>query len=351
MITSLRLQNFRSYRDSTFDFVPEVNIIVGPNASGKTNILEAVLVLAHGQSYRGRDVELIKNQAPWSRIDSFVNGLPRGVKLERQTASAIKSFVIDDKEIKHLQSNSKLPVVYFEPDHLAAFTRGPEQRRNYFDDLLERTSPNYKTSLASYKRTLSQRNALLKRPSREVVQQVFAWDVRLGETGARIAEEREKLIKKINLKLSGTYSKIARSKNKLIINYQPMFPINRYGSAMVSGLSTRLNQDIERGFTSVGPHREDFLPQINNKPMEEVASRGEMRSLLLALKTIELELVRDTGGQPALLLLDDVFSELDSQRRQALVNLIKDYQTILTTTDADAIVDYFSPNYKIINLD
>lgn len=350
MITSLRLQNFRSYKDSAFEFEPAVNIIVGPNGSGKTNVLEAVLVLARGQSYRGRDIELIKNKTPWSRIDAIINKRPRSVKLERQNEVVAKSFLIDDKPFKRLGLDNSVAVVYFEPNHLNAFSRGPEQRRDYFDDLLERAAPGYKSTLANYKRILAQRNALLKRRGDQVAQQIFAWDVRLSETGSQIADEREKLVRLINSKLSKIYNQISKTRNKLEINYQPIFPTNRYASAMVSRLNTKLPQDIERGFTSVGPHREDFLPKMNSKNMTESASRGEMRSLLLALKAIELELVHHTTNQPPLLLLDDVFSELDRQRRQALVNLIKNYQTILTTTDADAVIDYFGPKHQVISL-
>lgn len=218
MISNLRLQNFRSYRDSAFEFEPGVNIIVGPNASGKTNILEAVIVLARGQSYRGRDLELVKHKAPWARIDGFINGQSRAVKLEPSGEALTKTFVLDDKSLKRLGLQNSLPAVYFEPNHLSSLTRGPEQRRDYFDELLERSRLGYKSLLASYRRTLAQRNALLKRRPSEAKQQVFAWDIRLGELGSQIVLARQELIDKMNKKLGRTYSQIAgkRSSAKLL---------------------------------------------------------------------------------------------------------------------------------------
>ena len=349
MITSLRLQNFRSYRDSAFEFEPGVNIIVGPNASGKTNILEAVIVLARGQSYRGKDHELIKFKSPWSRLDGLFNTQARTVKLQREADSVNKTFILNDKPQKRLSAQNSFPAVYFEPNHLNSLTRGPDQRRDYFDELLERSLPGYKQLLASYRRTLGQRNALLKRRPAEVCSQIFAWDIRLGELGGQIAAARQELINSLNKGLSRAYSRIAKKRSKVELLYEPQFTIDHYASAMISRLGKKIEQDLERGFTGTGPHREDITIKINGQPMNEAASRGEARSLLLALKALELGLIEKTSGQKPLLLLDDVFSELDSSRRQALVDLLKSYQTILTTTDADAVVKYLD-DHKLIAL-
>src|SRR6266404_5873305 len=152
MITSLRLQNFRSYKDDSFEFDPGVNIVVGPNASGKTNLLEAVLVLARGSSYRVRDAELVQFDKPWARLDGTFQNNTRTIKLEPLG----KSYLLDDKPFKRLSLERTLPIVFFEPNHLQLMTRGPDQRREYFDDLLERSLPIYKSLLSGYKRTLAQ---------------------------------------------------------------------------------------------------------------------------------------------------------------------------------------------------
>lgn len=351
MITNIRLQNFRSYADASFEFDPGPNIIVGANASGKTNLLEAVMVLARGGSYRAKDVELIKHNAPWARLDGLFGHQNRTLKLEPQDASLSKSFLIDNKAYSRLSLERSLPLVYFEPEHLQSLTRGPAQRRDYFDDLLERTQPGFKQLAAAYRRTLAQRNALLKRGSNAASQQAFAWDVRLGELGSQIAAYRQELISSFNKRISAAYSQIAGRRTKVIIEYQIQFAVDSYASQMVSALEKNLQRDLARGFSGYGPHREDFKFLIGNQPIDSTASRGEIRSLLLSLKKLELVLVEKAGNQKPILLLDDVLSELDGARRQALVEMLKDYQSILTTTDADTVLEYFATgSHKILAL-
>jgi DNA replication and repair protein RecF len=344
MITSLRLQNFRSYNDSSFEFEPGVNIVVGPNASGKTNLLEAVLVLAHGSSFRVRDAELIQISKNWARLDGFFDHGTRTLKLQ----DGQKTYVIDDKPFKRLNLERSVPVVFFEPNHLQLLSRGPETRRDYFDDLLERSQPGFKSLDASYRRTLAQRNALLKHGQRSANQQLFAWNIRLSELGSQIAQARQSLTDGINQTLSKTYSQIAKRKSKLELKYASQFRLDNYGSRLLSKLESNTSLEFERGFTVYGPHREDFLFYLNDQPVSQTASRGESRSLLLSLKIFELNLIEKARGQKPIFLLDDVFSELDGARRQALVKHLKNHQTIITTTDADAVVEYFSQEYKII---
>ena len=346
MITSLRLQNFRSYQDGSFEFDPGVNIIVGPNASGKTNLLEAVLALARGSSYRVRDAELIQFSKPWARLDGYFGQHTRVVKIEL----AAKSFVIDDKPYKRLNLDRTVPVVFFEPNHLQLMTRGPDQRREYFDDLLERSLPAFKSLSASYKRTLAQRNALLKHGRRQADQQLFAWNIRLSELGSQIAAARQNLTDDINQTLAKTYSQIAKHKSKLEIHYDTGFPIDNYASRMLSKLESSARLEFERGFTAYGPHREDYKFILNGQNASQTASRGETRSLLLALKIFELGLIETARGQKPIFLLDDVFSELDGARRRALVSRLKKYQTIITTTDAEAVLEYFSDKHNLIPL-
>jgi DNA replication and repair protein RecF len=346
MISNVRLQTFRSYKDDSFEFDPGVNIVVGPNASGKTNLLEAVLVLARGGSYRVRDAELIQFDKPWARLDGCFGQHTRVVKIE----PLAKSFVIDDKPYKRLNLDRTVPVVFFEPNHLQLITRGPDQRREYFDDLLERSRPAFKSLSASYKRTLAQRNALLKHGRTSANQQLFAWNIRLSELGSQIATARQTLTEEINQTLAKTYSQIAKHKSQLEMSYDAGFPIDNYASRMLSKLESSAKLEFERGFTAYGPHREDYKFYLNGQNASQTASRGETRSLLLALKIFELGLIETARAQKPIFLLDDVFSELDGARRRALVERLKSYQTIITTTDADAVVEYFSENTKLIPL-
>jgi DNA replication and repair protein RecF len=347
MITGVRLQNFRSYKDESFEFDPGVNIIVGPNASGKTNLLEAVMVLSRGGSYRARDIELIKFGKPWTRLQGSFLKQERVVKIE---ADNLKSFEIDGKPFKRLSLERTVPVVLFEPNHLQLMTRGPEIRRDYFDEMLERVQPEFKSLSASYRRTLAQRNALLKQARGRAEQQLFAWDIRLSELGAKIADARQSLVDRINKSISKNYSRIASKRSKVELVYECNFPAENYASRMLSKLEKNRQLDFERGFTSSGPHREDFVFYLGGQPAGATASRGETRSLLLALKIFELELIEKTRGQAPIFLLDDVFSELDGSRRQSLVEALSNRQTLITTTDADAVLEYFSENNRLIPL-
>src|SRR5579875_569645 len=161
MFSSTRLQHFRSYKDGSFEFQPNVNIIVGPNGSGKTNLLEALLVSATGSSYRARDVDLIQFEQAWGRIDTVLsNQLERTTKLRREPPS--KQYEFAGKPLRRLNFAQKLPIVLFEPDHLQLLTGSPELRRNYLDDLLEQADPSFGAIRRHYRRSLQQRNALLK---------------------------------------------------------------------------------------------------------------------------------------------------------------------------------------------
>ena len=224
----------------------------------------------------------------------------------------------------------------------------PEARRQYLDDLLEQTVPAFASFRRSYKRVLSQRNSLLKRPHKPTTQELFPWDIRLGELGAVIARERSRLIEQLSQEVTVIYSAISGTAMTVMLHYKHYFPIDTYESNMLHKLTTHLEADISRGFTTYGPHREDFEVYFGGKPAELVASRGETRTVILALKIAELKLLNTLRKESPILLLDDVFSELDGARRQALTNYLQDYQTFLTTTDADVVIQHFMDHATII---
>lgn len=343
MISDLRLQQFRSYLDASFEFGTGVNIIVGPNGSGKTNLLEAILVLARGSSYRVSDVDLLQFDTDWFRLDAHFAATEslRTVKLQtvpRQT----KTYELDGKTYRRLTHAHTVPAVLFEPNHLQLLHGSPDARRVYLDDLLEQTIPSFGAHRRNYRRTLSQRNALLKRQYKPTVQELFPWNLRLSELGAVIARARAELCTKLNETLGEIYGQISQADTVVELAYQPKFPVESYESQLLAKLESHLPEDIVRGFTAYGPHREDFSVTFNAKPADEYASRGETRTALLALKIIELQLLETVRGQTPLLLLDDVFSELDGVRRRSLTGFLQRYQTFLTTTDADVVVKHFT---------
>lgn len=306
--------------------------------------------MASGSSYRARDVDLVQFNAPWARLDGLFDKQTRSLKMVAQDDKIQKSYELGGRAYKRLSLERTIPAVLFEPNHLQLVMRGPEQRREYFDDILQRTRVGFKSLRVSYRRTLAQRNSLLKQNRARADRQLFAWNVRLSELGAQIVAARLGLLEDINSQISGIYSDISGKKAAVRLDYETPINTQHYSSRLLSKLEASANKDFERGFTAYGPHREDITIYLDEQPADVSASRGEIRSLLLALKIYELKLLEDVRGKKPLLLLDDVFSELDGKRRQQLVKHLKEYQTIITTTDAEAVLEYFSKNTKLIPL-
>lgn len=352
-ISSIRLQHFRSYDDASFEFSPGVNIIVGPNASGKTNLLESVLVAARGASYRTKDAELVAFAAEWARLDARVGSVDaddvRVVKLVRNAADTVKkSFEIEGKPMARLSQQKSLPVVVFEPDHLLFLAGAPDMRRSYLDDLIEQTVPGFGAVRRHYRRVLAQRNALLKLGYVHAQGQVFVWNLRLSELAGRIVHERLALIKAINQRIGHVYCQLSRSEVPVMVRYDSRLSTEHYETALLQRLEQTLERDCLLGFTANGPHRDDMRVLLKGHESQDSASRGENRTIVLALKIIELQLLAAAREQPPLLLLDDVFSELDGSRRQALTGFLQEYQTFITTTDADVVVKHFIDSCNII---
>ncbi len=349
MIQSLRLQHYRSYIDETFEFEEGVNIIVGPNASGKTNLLEAVLVACRGSSFRARDNDLIRFNESWARLDAKTPTQVRTVKFTGGVTNIVKKqFIIDSNTLSRLPVGRQLPTILFEPSHLMMLHGSPEARRDYLDSLLSQTQEGYSKTMRDYKRALAQRNALLKH-STFAASQLFAWNVRLSELGGLVATARLAIVERINSKLQPTYFSLAgNKKTKTALTYTTACRTSDYASSLLSLLESRQDTDIERGYTTIGPHRDDMVLSFGGHSAMEVASRGETRTAILALKVIELGILESAFSQKPIVLLDDVFSELDGKRRRALTEVIKGYQTIITTTDADVVIQHFMEKCHII---
>lgn len=351
MISDVKLVNFRSYEESVFEFGVGVNIIVGPNASGKTNLLESILVLCSGSSYRVKDLDLVRFDQPWARLDAGMAEGSRRVTIERVNDSAKKKFVVNGAPLLRLSLQKKIPVVVFEPDHLRMLQGGPERRRDYLDTLLEQTVGGYSKVLRDYRRTLAQRNSLLKQLSPQSAgAELFAWNVRLSELGGTMVALRTRLIERLNKQITGLYTELAHTQVPVRLEYVADANVENYSSEVLELLSGNVQKDIARGFTGNGPHRHDMTVILKDRSASVTASRGESRTLLLALKLLELKLIEDVRDKKPILLLDDVFSELDGARRKALTKHLQNYQTFITTTDADIVVQHFIDRCTIIPL-
>lgn len=343
-ITGIRLQHFRSYKDQAFELEPGVNIVVGPNASGKTNLLEALYVASRGRSFRVRDADLISYGAKWARLDVTHASHNRSVKLRRNDLPH-KEFVVGANTRRRLSTVDTLPIVLFAPDDLRLLNGSPARRRDYIDQLVAHLIPGSNATLNRYQRALLQRNTLLKHP-RPDADELFVWSIKLGELGAQIATWRRDLIRRLNREASQIYSDLAGGAHRVRFAYQSSLPLRSYGLALNNSLQS--SQDLKIGHTSAGPHRDDFSVSLDGHGSSSSASRGEVRTLVLVAKLVEARLLEKQLEQKPLLLLDDVFSELDGKRRQQLARAVKIYQTLITTTDADAVIEHFTK--KSINI-
>lgn len=327
-VSQLHLRQFRNYHDSRYELLPNVTVIVGPNGSGKTNILEALYVIATGKSFRDSDEHLAEhNNSEW-KITAVVDDTVR----EARYQSGEKSFIVNDSLYKRMGRAMALPVVLFEPDHLMLVHGSPSGRRKYLDQYIAQFVAGYNTTLRRYERVMAQRNRLLKQPQLDQ-DELFAWDVSLVELARKITAERLRHTSIWDEQLTNEYRRIAKAHDEVHVVYEADGS-DQYAHSLLQQLKASFQRDRVTGNTSIGPHRDDYMFYINNRDMATVASRGEIRTLLLALKYIEADQLQSVYGTPPLLLLDDVFSELDEQRQQQLLTTHKDNQIIITTTHA-----------------
>lgn len=351
MYTTLHVKQFRSYVDFTTSISHGVTVIVGPNGSGKTNLLEAFYVLSNGSSFRAADRDLVQHGSDWFKVEGVWGEQKRSLAYQvRQDGKVEKQFDFDGAKKARLTHKYSVPVVLFEPDHLRLLRASPSGRRDYLDSLLAKLQPDFTWLRHQYERVLQQRNVILKRhlSVQQREDHLFAWDIRLAELAHQIVLRRKELLAQCNERLASVYSSIAQKPSRLSAQYVTGVPEDNYQASLLQLLHTNVDRDVERGFTTFGPHRDDFTVTLFEAPAATSASRGEMRSLLLALKIIELELLAAHSDKTPILLLDDVFSELDATRCRALAQTANAYQTVITTTDKDNIGRYFLNEYAVI---
>lgn len=331
-ITSLSVKNVRTHKDYSLSLSPKVTLITGDNGSGKTSLLEAIYIALQGSSFKGGDNEIVRFEAPWYRIDTiFDDGMTRTVKFDPLRVAGKKQFEIDNKINYRLIYANKYPVVLFEPDELRLVGGSPTRRRQFIDRFICQLDPEYALSLRRYERALRQRNMLLKKRSQR--NDLFVWDVSLSKYGAYIIQRRMALLEQLQPLLGAIYKEIAHSSDTVIILYS-----TQYKGSIEQRLLSELHQSADRdavlGYTSVGPHRHDILFELNGHPAASAASRGEVRTIVLALKFLEVDILREITQKDPIILLDDVFSELDEPRQKALMERFSNNQTIITSVAA-----------------
>lgn len=338
MITKVKLYNFRSYELYETELGASGTVIVGPNGTGKTNLLEAVYVALRGTSFRGSLGDCMRHDQAQSIVHLELGDTSRRVQLLRSDRGQIsKEFTIGDNRSKLMTRKNRLPVVLFEPNELRLISSSPSRRRDFLDGLLSRLDPKYDTALRAFNRTLLQRNELLKRHAEDAASwrdHLFAWDIKFVQLASQIAQARAQFLYTHESRLANIYASLAGKTTPFTVEYLPSVPLENYEQALLDRLQRARDYEVATGHTSAGPQREDFLISLHNQPAIKVASRGEMRTIMLAFKLLELALQTEISGTRPLILMDDVFSELDAEREKLLQETIREHQFIVTTTDA-----------------
>ncbi len=332
----LTLEAFRNYADLELNLDAPITALVGPNAQGKTNLLESIAFLALGKSFRAtKSIETLQWDRPHGRIKGLVEDQGKEIELEvfLQRSPESKKVKLGSKVVTPKNYLGNLRVVLFTPDQLDLISGSPGQRRQFLDRLLMQLNAGYVESFSQYQKILDHRNALLKKIGlgRTDPWELDLWDARLVEEAEKVWQKRHAFMDFLRARLTKDYQRIAEGSDELNLHYET------HQADFDQRLIAHRDLDLRTGSTSVGPHRDDFTLMLNGKPLKETGSRGECRSAVLALKRAELEYIHEKTGEKPLLLLDDVFSELDEARQAALGELLQEYQTIITTTSTEHV--------------
>lgn len=328
MLEKVRLVNFRSHEQYQLRCKPSTTLILGENGCGKTSVLEAIYITLQGKSFRAVDREILRRGADFYRIEVEFDSGEKTVVVYEKTA-AKKQFLAGDKKTARLPKKYKHPVVLFLPSDLSLVEASPTRKREFFDRLGAQLNLDYSSSLSRYNKALRQRNELLKQEFADEGA-VFSWNLLLAKYGVEIRQERMKLVAELNQRLTEAYRSIAENQDTVRMIYD-----SYTGEASESEYLRLLSLDFERdkltGHTNFGVHKDDFEFVFNDVGAEGNASRGEMRSIMLALKFIEADLLFEEFRERPLVLLDDVFSELDETRQRALTKNFERNQVVLTS--------------------
>lgn len=340
MISQLNLTNFRNFEKKQLNFDQKINIIVAPNASGKTNILESIFALSTGKSFKARiEAEVIKHEESLARI--IGNTIDDKLELVITTGEngwPRKKFVVNGVSRRLIDFSGNLKAILFGPWDMDLVTESPSVRRKFLDTVLSITDKEYRRCLHSYEKGLRQRNRLLLRIREEHISRshLHFWNQLLIKNGDYISSKREEFVEFVNT------NEIESIKDYTVL----------YDKSAISEmrLEQYRNEEVAAATTLVGPHRDDFVFKLKAVDLSSFGSRGEQRIGVLWIKLQELYFVEKTTSQKPVLLLDDIFSELDHEHRELVIDTIRSHQVIMTTADEHFLESFKKENLKVIRL-
>ncbi len=353
IIKSIHLNNFRNYEGLDLELDKGTNILFGDNAQGKTNILEAAYLSGTTKSHKSsKDKEMIRFGCEEAHIRTVVERNEKEYQIDMHLRSrGSKGVAINKLPIKKASELfGILNIVFFSPEDLNIIKEGPAERRRFLDAELCQLDKLYLSDLTKYNKILNQRNKLLKDISfrQDLIETLSVWDMQLVETGRRIIARRKVFIEELNEIIGDIHGRISGGKEHLILKYEP----NIDDIFFADELLRAKQKDLKLCQTTVGPHRDDMLFAVNDIDIRKYGSQGQQRTSALSLKLSEIEIVKKSIHNTPVLLLDDVLSELDSNRQNYLLNSISDIQTIITCTGLEEFVKnrfHINKVFEVVN--
>lgn len=349
LITNIELQNFRNYKSLKLELNKGINIFYGDNAQGKTNIIESIFLCSIGRSFRtSKEKEIISIGEKFSKIyiDYEKSDRIGSIKYEISDKKSIEVNGIKIKKLSELLGN--INVVIFTPDDINIIKGGPSGRRRFLDIMIGQLKPAYVYNLNMYLKYLEQRNTYLKqiKIDNKSDEMLEIWNEKLVEYAEKVYNYRIKFINLIKEKIDSIHREITNQKENIEIEYISDY-VNKEQFKKL--LNNSQKNDIFRGFTTKGIHKDDFLIKINDKLVSTYGSQGQHRTAILSLKICELQVIYDEIGEYPILLLDDFMSELDEKRRKSLLDNIKNIQVIITCTEKMKLDNLDYNSYHVRN--
>lgn len=352
-IKRLQMLNYRNYDTLDINLVPNVNVFMGDNAQGKTNILEGIYYCAFARSNRtSKDRELIN----WKAENAFVSVTVDKERLDKRIDISIlkdgkKAIRINKVKIKKIgELFGNFNVVMFSPEDLKIIKDSPGVRRKFIDMELCQLNAKYYYNLVQYNKVLSERNTILKSKAHDK-DILDVYDMQLAEFGYYIIMERINYIGKLNEYSNKIHSDITSGKEKIEFKYiSSVKNLDEVKESLYFLLVKNRHRDTERGITSIGPHRDDFMVLINDIDTKSYGSQGQQRTAVLTIKFSSLKIIKELTGEYPVLLLDDVLSELDFSRKKYILSTIGDIQTIITCTGIEDLYEYLDDKSKVFKV-
>jgi DNA replication and repair protein RecF len=353
-IKSITLNNFRNYENLNLEFHKGVNIFIGDNAQGKTNIVESIYYCSIGKSNRtSKDKELIK----WKKTNAYINLYVSRERIDKKIEIKIfnegkKGINVNSIKLKKISELfGVFNAVMFSPEDLKIVKESPSYRRRFLDIELSKIYPRYYFDLVQYNKVLEERNALLRSRNSSAYEMLQIYDLQLSRFGSSIIKHRINYIIRLNEIGKNIHKEITQNKEDIQFNYSIE---NKSQKEIEEDLYNKLeknrSKDIVKGITSVGPHRDDFNIEINGIDTKIFGSQGQQRTAVLTIKFATIDILKKDTGEVPVLLLDDVLSELDISRQKYILNSLDSIQTIITCTGINDIQSYLYGQYKLFNV-